>query len=57
MFRFFYFMSTPYALYLSALALTLCVLCSSCGTTSARYTTTYNGGVIKSHNLGCAAYN
>ncbi len=57
MFRSFSFLSTPYALYLSALALTLCVLCSSCGTTSARYTTTYNGGVVKSHNLGCAAYN
>ena len=44
-------------LYLAAIVAALCVLCSSFGTTSVRYTTTYNGGVYKSANLGCAAYN
>lgn len=57
MFRFFYFLSTPYALYLACIAMILSVCLSSCGTTSARYTSTYNGGVYKSANLGCAAYN
>jgi hypothetical protein len=55
MFRFFYFLSTPKAMWLALIiaALTFC----SCGTTSTRYTSTYNGGVYKSTNLGCAAYN
>lgn len=44
-------------LYLAAIAAVLSVCFASCGTTSVRYTTTYNGGVYKSANLGCAAYN
>ena len=44
-------------LYLAAIVAVLCVCCSSCGTSTSKYTTTYNGGVYKNANLGCAAYN
>jgi len=48
----------PFLAFLAWMAALMCItILSSCGVSSARYSSTYNGGVTKIHNASaCEAY-